>query len=98
MLNIEQVFWAAQAATLARVSYWLMDDGHILGWYGSWLRRKQWAWPDYITKPLGLCGRCFSGQVGFWSAVLLGLEPVQIILFAAATILISEIIQKNTAP
>ncbi len=91
MLSVIEVFWAVQAAGLALTAVLLMEPGHVLNPYYNWLERKSiLGWPDYITKPLGMCARCFVGQVGFWFGVFLVGLPVKTLLFASIAILINE--------
>lgn len=57
----------------------LFQPGHLLEWYWNMLDRwhgelpRKWAW---IVKPLGHCGFCFSGQMGFWFYVMASHLPV----------------------
>lgn len=39
----------------------------ILNWYGRWLGRL----PEWLGKPLGLCAKCFTGQLTLWVTILL---------------------------
>lgn len=77
-----------QAAVFAFVfSDVLIQPGQIFGFYGDWLDRKQ-AGGAWWAKPAGLCGRCFSGQVGAWAYLFLcpQYDFRQHIIFAASVI------------
>ncbi|HCC71261.1 MAG TPA: hypothetical protein DEQ09_08945 [Bacteroidales bacterium] len=41
----------------------LITEGNILGFYGQLIKRL----PEWAAMPLGLCAKCFAGQVAFWS-------------------------------
>ena len=51
----------------------LFQPGHLLARYWFLLDKwegelpTRWRW---IVKPLGKCGYCFSGQLGFWHYLL----------------------------
>lgn len=44
----------------------LMEGGMIFYPYSQWLERLKNRGMEWLAKPLGDCGTCFSGQVGFW--------------------------------
>ena len=76
----------------------LMQPGMILGWYGDMVSRwynewpREWAW---MAKPLGYCGQCFAGQIGFWWFVL-RYSPTDLfanLVFAGQTIFFFLLIQ-----
>lgn len=69
-----------------------MEDGQLLEPYRRMLERKQFEMNSaWITKPLGLCGHCFCGQVGFWTAVFLFGISFKVILFTAFTLFFNEL-------
>lgn len=39
----------------------------ILNWYGRWLGTL----PEWLAKPLGLCSKCFAGQLALWSSLII---------------------------
>jgi len=41
----------------------LITEGNILGFYGRFLERL----PGWVAMPLGLCAKCFAGQLALWS-------------------------------
>lgn len=43
----------------------LLDSGEIFERYGDLIARL----PEWLNKPLGLCEKCFAGQVAFWVSV-----------------------------
>ena len=92
MLSLTEFFFAVQAGLLAVVGALLMRPGHLLNPYYRWLEKRSiLGWPDYITKPLGMCGTCFSGQVGLWLGLFFtGFNPLKTLFFAAISILINE--------
>lgn len=51
----------------------LFMPGHLLEWWYNILDGWHNALPTkykWVVKPLGYCGFCFSGQMGFWFYVL----------------------------
>ena len=61
------VFEAIQVAIVAHVFFqYLFAPGHILGFWGAFVDRLASEGKEWLAKPLGHCGICFSGQVGFW--------------------------------
>jgi hypothetical protein len=59
-----------ETVSVAIVAYIFAD--HLTGpgmifepWY-QWLERLSSDGKEWMAKPLGYCGFCFSGQVGFW--------------------------------
>lgn len=40
---------------------------NILNWYGRWLGTL----PEWLGKPLGLCSKCFAGQLALWSSLFI---------------------------
>jgi len=77
MLNLTEILYAFELATLARVLSWLIEPGQMFGFWGQMLERKRWTWPDWIRNPLGYCPRCFSGQIGFWGGLGLYIQEIQ---------------------
>ena len=43
----------------------LFQPGMVFGWWGDWVYELSKTRPQ-LAKPLGFCGVCFGGQVGFW--------------------------------
>lgn len=76
----------------------LMQPDMILGFYGDFVRRAWNEWPrkwQWLAKPLGYCGTCFAGQVGFWWFVI-RYSPVDLfanVTFALQTIFFFLLIQ-----
>lgn len=65
-MSIETAVECIGVAIVAVVAFGvLMEPGMILGWWYQWLERVN-ARAPWIAKPLGYCGVCFSGQLGFW--------------------------------
>lgn len=105
MLTTHELFFALQTAMLSACLQLLMQDGQVFGWYGNWLAKKHFEWQNaWIAKPLGLCPRCFAGQVGLWSGFIYftffqGLGPFEILIktvfFTSANIIIHEIWNKG---
>lgn len=71
MLDLQQISHTIQAAILAIVLHRLIQPGMIFGFWGTYLARKQWAWPAWVRNPLGECFTCFSGQIGLWTGIAL---------------------------
>ena len=94
MLTLEQMFWAAQAACIAKAFLLITEPGQILSGYGHWLERNEWKLGKFY-KPLGGCGRCFAGQVGFWlGAATFGLS-LKVVTFCFLTIIFFQFINKG---
>jgi hypothetical protein len=86
MLTIIDAFHAFQVFCVAWTAQVLMEDGQLLEKYRRWLEKKSFEWQDgWITKPMGLCARCFHGQAGLWSGLILFGGVSGISLFEAAT-------------
>jgi hypothetical protein len=54
----------------AYVIYWLIAPEEIFGFYGQWLL----SFPEkikWLSKPLGGCYRCFTGQICMWSYLVI---------------------------
>lgn len=93
MLTVEQTLWAFQAACIAAGFMLITEPGQILSGYGHWLDRNEWRLGK-LYKPLGGCGRCFAGQVGFWlGAATFGLS-LKVITFCFTTLIFHQIISK----
>lgn len=45
---------------------YLTAPGQVLEFYYQWLEGLHRKGRTWLAKPLGLCGICFSGQVGLW--------------------------------
>ena len=93
-MTLQEVGYAAQTAVFVAFFTWLMDEDHLFSFYRKWLNKIAHEWPDWlswINKPLGGCDRCFSGQCGFWAAVILGLGPFEIVFFTAFTLFFNEL-------
>ncbi len=57
----------------------LFQPGHLLEWYWNALKTWEGKLPKkykWVAKPLGGCGFCFSGQMGFWFYILASHLPV----------------------
>lgn len=63
MLILESVSAAISAWVLCRV---LMEPGMIFEKWGDMVHRLNERGLDWMAKPLGACGVCFSGQFGLW--------------------------------
>jgi len=75
----------------------LMDTDNLLHKYRVFL---DWIDNDWITKPLGLCEKCFAGQLTLWSYVLIFQRTEVYTLFGHAsvvlmTILFTDIIKRK---
>jgi hypothetical protein len=93
MLTAEQTLWAFQAACIAVGFLLITEPGQILSGYGHWLDKNEWRLGK-LYKPLGGCGRCFAGQVGFWiGAAIFGLSP-KVITFCFTTLIFHQIINR----
>lgn len=44
----------------------LTAPGMIFEFWYQWLERLNNRNMEWLAKPLGYCGSCFSGQLGFW--------------------------------
>lgn len=68
----------------------LFQPGMILEWYWNALKTWEGKLPEkykWIAKPLGLCGFCFSGQLGLWFYFFVyPFDPVQNLIFALLTV------------
>lgn len=95
MLTLVDLYKAAQVSALAYVLFLLFEEGQIFDGWGRLLARKRMEWPN-LTKALGLCLRCFTGQMALWiGALCCCLPPFKLLLFIAAAIFFSEIINKT---
>lgn len=105
MLTFIDIFYSLQSFAVAAMFQMLMDDGRPLEKYRRWLDKKAFEWQNgWIAKPLGLCARCFHGQVGLWSGffiygVYFQHEPfllaLKITIFTAFNFLFFEIWSKT---
>lgn len=94
MLTLAEMYKAAQVAALAYVLSILFEEGQIFAAWGRLLTRNRFDWPN-LTKALGLCLRCLAGQMALWiGALYCYLPPFKLLLFIAAAIFFSEIINK----
>ena len=85
MLTITDIFHAFQVFAAAQAAQFLMQDGMPLAAYRRWLERKMFEWQNgWITKPMGLCAPCFTGQVALWSGLLLFAVSAENTVFQAA--------------
>jgi len=101
MLTSTEILWVFQAFVAATAVLLLMGDGQLLEKYRVWLEKRHFEWrAGWIAKPLGLCDRCFTGQVCLWSGVVLfwGADWQELILkallFAAFGIFFNEVKNK----
>jgi len=63
----------------------LMEDGGILYRYFRWLDLQAYKGRAWLARPLGLCAKCFAGQIALWSGFFaLSLDYAVIPLAAAA--------------
>lgn len=62
MLAIQAICAAITAVVIFEV---LFEPGMIFGFWYQFLERLNVSAP-WLAKPLGYCGKCFSGQIGFW--------------------------------
>ena len=44
----------------------LTAPGMLFEFWYKWLERLAANGKEWIAKPLGYCGVCFTGQIGFW--------------------------------
>lgn len=73
----------------------LMAPGMILGWYEVLLinlaaKNRRWEW---LTKPLGLCVYCLTGQVALWFYLIYhwnSYRPLWHVFFIATAIFITK--------
>lgn len=66
MLDAIYLIWCLQIAVLAWVvTVPLFDEGMIFEWYYDLLENLNSVFP-MLAKPLGLCEKCFAGQLAFW--------------------------------
>jgi hypothetical protein len=70
----------------------LQQPGEIFAWYPILIGKL----PDWISKPMGLCEKCFSGQAALWLFPFWLSEgpydPVMHILFVLLTIFQTTIV------
>ena len=67
----------------------LITEGSIFAFYSKLISRL----PDWISKPLGLCPRCFAGQIALWGYIALpGYKILDHIVFVVVTIFITEVL------
>ena len=94
MLTLVELFYAAQVAAFSYTLYLLFEDGQIFAAWGRLLIRKRLEWPN-LTKILGLCHRCLTGQMAAWGGLLLlDVSLLKLPMFTASAILFSEILNK----
>ena len=48
----------------------LMEPGMLLNWWYRIVEQIEQAGMVWLAKPLGACGVCFAGQIGFWFYVM----------------------------
>lgn len=63
MLILESISSAVLAWVVWAV---LMEPGMLLDWWERFVYRLDDKGVQWLSKPLGVCGVCFSGQVGLW--------------------------------
>jgi hypothetical protein len=87
---------AFYCAVVANAVVWCMEDGMIFSFYRKWLEKKSFEWRHggFLTKPLGLCSFCLAGQISFWTAICIGLYPVDIIVFTSLGLFFDKAINK----
>jgi hypothetical protein len=71
MLDLKEILYTFEAAVLAITLHRLIQPGMIFSFWGTYLAKRQWDWPEWVRNPLGECFTCFSGQVGLWSGIAL---------------------------
>lgn len=68
----------------------LFQPGHLLEWWWNILKNWEGRLPrkrQWVLKPLGLCGFCLSGQMGFWFYLFAyPFCPAQNLIFALQSI------------
>lgn len=93
MLDGNEILKALELAVVAYVFCCiLMSEGMLFEWYSDLLddlerANKKATW---ITKPLGNCNLCFSGQLALWTSLSMNLK--ELIIFICITILFTNII------
>ena len=86
---------AFYCAVVSNALIWCMDDGMVFSFYRQWLEKKAFEWQyGFLTKPLGLCSFCLTGQLSFWSAIFSGLYPVEIITMTCLGLFFDKLINK----
>lgn len=93
MLTLVETFRAFQVAAAGYVLTLLFQDGQIFAFWGRLLARMEWRFPN-LSKMLGGCARCFTGQLAlFTGALYLRLCPFTLLWFIALSIFFQEIVQ-----
>lgn len=70
------VFYALVTGILGYLfTYKLIQDGELLGVYGKFIHflensKRSNKFTKYISKPLGGCIVCFTGQLSLWVSLL----------------------------
>lgn len=94
MLTLPEFIHALTVGALVTWFLPLIQPGMPLQAYGRWLDRIEHtapAWISWIAKPLGGCAFCFSFWAGVAWAIVLGLTPLKILLFACVVNFIQKI-------
>jgi len=86
----EHIILSLSISVLAVVfSQMLITEGNIFAFYGRFLNRIN----EYTAKPLGLCPKCFAGQLSFWMFFFIGDYNIILhIFFIAWGILFTELL------
>lgn len=69
-MSNEFLFFFGLPVTAYVVAGILTQPGEILSAYGDFLSRL----PEWAGKPLGLCAKCFAGQISFWYFPFSGID------------------------
>jgi len=75
------------------VFVWCTHDGMIFEKYGNWLSKKEFE-GKWWAKPLGGCSFCFTGQVSFWTGLVLFGLSYEVVLFACFAMFFDRIKSK----
>lgn len=93
MLILESFSAGLSAWVLCRV---LMSEGMIFEKWGDFVWRLANSGREWIAKPLGYCGVCFSGQFGFWFYLIAWRDRIQageLVVFTMQTIAAYMVVQ-----
>lgn len=94
MLIIESISAGICAWVLCRV---LMEPGMIFEKWGDFVHRLNSMGFEWLAKPLGACGVCFSGQFGLWFYLIAWRDRWvfgEVVCFTMQTIFFFLILQK----
>lgn len=89
MIAINIIYYSIVISIISVVYVMILQQpGMLLDWWNNILNKM----PDWISKPLGTCEYCFSGQVALWGYLFIWNNWIEWVFFTALTIFLTHII------